>query len=121
MLQLINTLYHGTAEKFETIDVFKGRNNKDFGKGFYMAVTKSQAIGMMHKKYREAILRRPNAPKDRFSETLYEIQIDIEYAQTLNIYRKVLKINFFLSVWYLFCWEINGIFKYKIGGGTRIL
>ena len=44
MLQLINTLYHGTAEKFETIDVFKGRNNTDFGKGFYMAVTKSQAI-----------------------------------------------------------------------------
>ena len=41
-----------------------------------MAVTKSQAVGMMHKKYREAILRRPNDPKDRFSETLYEIKID---------------------------------------------
>ena len=40
---------------------------------------------MMHKKYREALLRRPNAPKDRFSETLYEIKIDIEYVQTLNI------------------------------------
>ena len=39
-------------------------------------ITKSQAIGMMHKKYREAILRRPNAPKDRFSEILYEIKID---------------------------------------------
>ncbi len=35
-----------------------------------MAVTKSQAVGMMHKKYREAILRRPNAPKDR--EALYD-------------------------------------------------
>lgn len=85
MLQLIDTLYHGTAEKFETIDVFKGRNNKDFGKGFYMAVTKKQAIGMMHKKYREALLRRPNVPKDRFSETLYEIKINVEYAKTLNI------------------------------------
>lgn len=31
---------------------------------------------MMYKKYREAILRRPNAPKDRFSEILYEIKID---------------------------------------------
>ena len=70
MLQLINTLYHGTAEKFETIDVFKGRNNKGFGKGFYMAVTKSQAIGMMHKKYREAILRRPNAPKNRAQQNI---------------------------------------------------
>ena len=36
MLQLIDGLYLGTAEKFETIDVFKGRNNKDFGKGFYI-------------------------------------------------------------------------------------
>ncbi len=26
-------LYHGTAEKFERIDVQKGRNSKDFGKG----------------------------------------------------------------------------------------
>ncbi|MCR4734587.1 MAG: DUF3990 domain-containing protein [Treponema sp.] len=78
-------LYHGTAEKFQKIDVLKGRNNKDFGKGFYMAVTKNQAIGMMHKKYREALLRRPNAPKGIFSETLYEIKIDAEYAKSLNI------------------------------------
>lgn len=80
-----NILYHGTAEKIQKIDVLKGRNNKDFGKGFYMAVTKSQAIGMMHKKYREAVLRRPNAPKGTFSEILYEIKIDSEYAKTLNI------------------------------------
>ena len=73
-----DVLYHGTAEKFQKIDVLKGRNNKDFGKGFYMAVTKSQAIGMMHKKFREAVLRRPNAPKGTFSETLYEIKIDRE-------------------------------------------
>ena len=85
MLHLIDTLYHGTAEKFETIDVLKGRNNKDFGKGFYMAATESHAIGMMHKKYREARLRRPNAPKDKFSETLYEIRIDVDYAETLNV------------------------------------
>lgn len=31
-----------------------------------------------------------------------------------NIYRKVLKMNLFSSAWYLFCWGINGIFKYKI-------
>ena len=86
MLPIISdVLYHGTAEKFQKIDVLKGRNNKDFGKGFYMAVTKNQAIGMMHKKYREALLRRPNAPKGTFSETLYAIKIDIEYAKTLNI------------------------------------
>ena len=82
---ITEVLYHGTAERIEKIDVFKGRNNKDFGKGFYMALSKSQAIGMMHKKYREALLRRPNAPKDRYAEILYEITIDVEYAASLNV------------------------------------
>lgn len=86
MSHLINeTLFHGTAAKILKIDVFKGRNNKDFGRGFYMAVSKSQAIGMMHKKYKEAVARRPNISKNSFSETLYEIKIDTEYAKTLNI------------------------------------
>ena len=86
MLQPVsNVLYHGTAVKIDKIDVLKGRNNKDFGKGFYMAVSKSQAIGMMHKKYREAVARRPNASKDSFSETLYQITIDTSYASALNI------------------------------------
>ena len=85
MLQLINTLYHGTAEKFETIDVFKGRNNKDFGKGFYMAVTKSQAVGMMHKKYREAILRRPNAPKVLMTKILILFLFIQRILNTLNL------------------------------------
>ncbi|MCC8050123.1 MAG: DUF3990 domain-containing protein [Clostridiales bacterium] len=47
------TLYHGTISEIVTVDVNAGRSRKDFGKGFYMAVTKKQAIGMMHKKYRE--------------------------------------------------------------------
>lgn len=85
LLPASNVLYHGTAEKISKIDVLKGRNNKDFGKGFYMAVSKSQAIGMMHKKYRESIARRPNVPKDSFSEILYEILIDGEYLNSLNV------------------------------------
>ena len=32
-----------------------------------------------------------------------------------NIYRKVLKMNPISSVWYLFCWGINGVLKYKVG------
>lgn len=86
MLQPANlVLYHGTAETINQIDVTKGRNNKDFGRGFYMAVSKSQAIGMMHKKYREALARRPNAPKNLYSEILYEIQLNLNYLNTLNI------------------------------------
>lgn len=30
-----------------------------------------------------------------------------------NIYRKILHLNLFSSIWYLFCWGINGIRKYK--------
>lgn len=50
-------LYHGTVSKIQQIDVKLGRERKDFGKGFYMAVSKNQAIGMMHKKYRENVRR----------------------------------------------------------------
>lgn len=78
-------LYHGTAQTFSKIEVNKGRNRKDFGKGFYMAVSKNQAIGMMHKKYKEMIARRPNLEKDQFAEILYELTIDTDYLKTLNV------------------------------------
>ena len=32
-----------------------------------------------------------------------------------NIYRKVLKLDVFSSTWYLFCWAMNGLKKYKLG------
>ncbi len=32
-----------------------------------------------------------------------------------NIYRKVLKINLITSIWYLLCWGLNGLKKYKTG------
>ena len=61
-------LYHGTVSEISSVDVSKGRGNKDFGKGFYMAVTKRQAVGMMHKKYREAVRRSRNKKKADFSD-----------------------------------------------------
>ena len=86
MLRQVDTFfYHGTAEKIEKVDVSKGRSSKDFGKGFYMAVSKNQAIGMMHKKFRETVARRPKSDKSNLAETLYEITIDFEYAKTLTI------------------------------------
>ncbi len=36
-----------------------------------------------------------------------------------NIYRKVLKMNVFKSAWYLFCWGVNGILKYKVSSALR--
>ena len=85
MSQQINRiLYHGTISKIEHIDVQQGRGFKDFGKGFYMAVSKVQAIGMMHKKYREAVRRNINKTSASFQEHLYQITIDVEYAKSLQ-------------------------------------
>ena len=39
-LSLRTTLYHGTASEIQQVDVKLGRERKDFGKGFYMAVSK---------------------------------------------------------------------------------
>lgn len=38
-------LYHGTASEIEQVDVELGRERKYFGKGFYMAVSKSLYLG----------------------------------------------------------------------------
>lgn len=86
MYQKLRTvLYHGTISEIEKIDVSLGRGRKDFGKGFYMAVTKQQAIGMMHKKYREAIRRSRMKSGGNFHENLYEIELSEEALEELNI------------------------------------
>lgn len=78
-------LYHGTVSEIQQIDVRLGRERKDFGKGFYMAVSKSQAIGMMHKKYREVVRRSKGKQDGAYSEKLYEIMLNGDYISRLNI------------------------------------
>lgn len=46
------TLYHGTNEDIETIDLTRGLQHKDFGKGFYLTPDKATAIRMAQKKAR---------------------------------------------------------------------
>lgn len=79
------TLYHGTVSEIERVDVKLGRGRKDFGKGFYMAVSKSQAVGMMHKKYRESVRRSREKQENVFSERLYEISLDEKMISELKI------------------------------------
>ena len=85
-LNFRSILYHGTISEISHVDVRKGRGFKDFGQGFYMAVSKTQAIGMMHKKYREAVRRSISKQQSPFREHLYQLTIDTEYAQTLDTY-----------------------------------
>lgn len=46
------TLYQGSNEDIQTIDLEKGLRFKDFGKGFYLTPDKSTAIRMAKKKAR---------------------------------------------------------------------
>lgn len=75
-------LYHGSVSEIKSVDVSIGKGFKDFGKGFYMAVSKQQAIGMMHKKYRETKRKKNGFP---IKEYLYEIELDPDVLQTLNV------------------------------------
>ncbi len=45
-------LYHGTNAAIETIDLTKGLQYKDFGKGFYLTTERATAIRMAQKKAR---------------------------------------------------------------------
>ncbi|MCM1104720.1 MAG: DUF3990 domain-containing protein [Clostridium sp.] len=83
--KLKTILYHGTASEIRQVDVALGRERKDFGKGFYMAVSKEQAIGMMHKKYREVVRRSRGKQDEAFSEKLYEITLDGSCFSKLKI------------------------------------
>lgn len=86
MYQNIKTvLYHGTVSEITEIRVDQGRSRKDFGKGFYMAVTKQQAIGMMHKKYQEAVRRSRYKKETDFQKKLYEIELDEAVLGKLDI------------------------------------
>ena len=44
-------LYHGSATLFDKIDVTKGRPRKDFGKGFYLSESKTQALKVEVERY----------------------------------------------------------------------
>ncbi len=46
------TLYHGSNEDIQTIDLERGLRFKDFGKGFYLTPDKSTATRMAQKKAR---------------------------------------------------------------------
>ena len=82
-LELPKYLYHGSAVSFSQIDVNKGRDRKDFGKGFYMAFSREQAIGMMNKKYEEAL--GLFGPSCNLKKMLYRIELRQEQLSALKV------------------------------------
>ena len=76
-------LYHGTVEMIPRIDVTRGRFKKDFGRGFYMALQPKQAVGMMHKKFAEAVKR--SRGKGAFVKRLYKVQLKPSAEAVLSV------------------------------------
>ncbi len=74
-------VYHGTITPFENIDLSKGRSYKDFGKGFYLAYNKEQAVKMIGKKAKEAKGRKNTS----INKTLYTYTTNSEIVDKLNI------------------------------------
>lgn len=94
-------LFHGTIASIDRIDVTRGRAHKDFGRGVYMSMSPRQTIGMMHKKYREAIRRSRNAAQNDFIERLYRIQLKPNSETDLNVKFWALG----LQPWGIFCYN----------------
>lgn len=78
-------LYHGTIDEISSVDVQRGRPRKDFGRGFYMAIEFQQAIGMMQKKFREAVRRSRGKNEIGLVRHLYKIRLYPEAIQALSI------------------------------------
>jgi len=78
-------LYHGTIDAIARLDVSRGRPRKDFGQGFYMALDLGQAVGMMHKKFREAVRRSRGKSASGLTRRLYRIVLDASAEQTLAV------------------------------------
>lgn len=79
------SLYHGTIDAIARIDVSRGRLRKDFGQGFYMAIDLDQAIGMMHKKFRETVRRSRGRSELGLSRHLYRIVLNLEAKPELAV------------------------------------
>lgn len=78
-------LYHGTIDRIEAIDLSRGRRRKDFGQGFYLALDVKQAIGMMHKKRKEVLLRTPGLDSNEIVERLYRVRLKPSSEESLRI------------------------------------
>lgn len=77
-VKIKETVYHGTIFDISHIDLKQGRPHKDFGRGFYLAYLKKQALAVMNKKYRDS------NRKDKH-KILYTVKLDLSVCDKLNI------------------------------------
>ncbi|MDR0948293.1 MAG: DUF3990 domain-containing protein [Lachnospiraceae bacterium] len=82
----IITLYHGSTYEIETIDVNRGKPWKDFGKGFYISRTESQAEWLAIRNRRiENDLRVENGSKPNAIAWVYQYEFENDNLPNLNV------------------------------------
>lgn len=80
--KLKDVVYHGTISKIDEINLVAGRGYKDFGKGFYLAYKKEQAVKMMNKKARES---KERGEKGSINKYLYTFTTNSDALNGLNV------------------------------------
>jgi hypothetical protein len=80
------TLYHGTIYDFDTIDLNRGKPFKDFGRGFYVSRTESQAerIAIRNHGFENALLVE-NGGEPTARAWVYTYEFDADNLNRLNV------------------------------------
>ena len=80
------TLYHGTIYEFDTIDVTKGKSNKDFGRGFYTSreIYHAERLAARNKRIEEERFSLRGLNKI-VNSWLYTFNFDIDNLTSLNV------------------------------------
>ena len=73
------------SRRFSVLTYRVAGHTKTSAGGFYMSLSPEQAIGMMHKKHREAIRRSRNAGQCEFVEHLYRVQLKPSSESELKV------------------------------------
>ena len=75
-------LYHGTIADFNIVDLAHTRDNKDFGKGFYLTTDYTQAYDWAYKMKMKAIYRGYNS-----KGYIYSFKLSIDRLKQLNTHK----------------------------------
>lgn len=75
-------LYHGTTADFSIVDLRHAKENKDFGKGFYLTTDYNQAAELAYRMKRKALFKGYNV-----KGYVYSFMIDKAILNKLNTHR----------------------------------
>jgi hypothetical protein len=82
----IITLYHGSIDEFDMIDVTKGKPNKDFGRGFYTSRTERHAISIAQRNQKIRLERITELGKRMtVAAWIYTYELDPRELDNLSV------------------------------------